>query len=112
MAVSRWPSGNDPIWRSVSRSLRALMSQARTSSALASSIDFSPVFQNLGHERGGNATETIELSPRLDQHILRDVQTAQAAMRALGAMHRRFVAVADNDHEVEVAAFVGSAPGV
>src|SRR6266446_4964828 len=104
MAASRCPSGSDLIWRAVSRSLRAFTSQARTNSRFASSINQSSIPQNERLERRVDITKPLHLRSRFHENIHRRANPTQATMGALGSPHRRFVAIRDNDQQVQIAA--------
>jgi len=70
------------------------------------------VGQDLVKERGSQVLVTIHLGAGGNDRVLGHGQTLQAAMSALRAADGGFVALAHDDHEVQVAIFGGSAPSV
>src|SRR2546426_5159412 len=112
MAVSKCPSGNSEICRAVSRSLRHLMSHARIKSRLASSINQAPLVQDEIFKRSSYMAEALDFSACLHQNIDRDIQPAEATMRALSPAHRWFIAFRNYNEQVKVAALVWLSPCV
>src|SRR5450759_416663 len=112
MPASRCPSGRLPIWWAVCRSLCALSSQARDNSAADLSIEFSPLFKNFMREGGGQMPVAVKFRAGVDQHVFGEADAAQTSLRALHPADGSFVAGRHNDHQVNVAVFIGRAPGV
>ncbi len=101
-----------PIWRAVSRSLRALTSHARTSSPLASSIDSASALENLRFEGSADSAEALELCPGFHQNVLGQAQPAKRAVRPLSAANRWLIAFTNDYQEVQVAALIRFTPCV
>ena len=56
--------------------------------------------------------KAFQFRASFDQDILCDPEAAEATMRSLGAAHGRFLAFANHHQQIEIASFVGLAPGV
>jgi hypothetical protein len=56
--------------------------------------------------------DSVDFAASSHQHIGRDRQTSKATLRALVSPNGTLVAALNNDHEVNVAVFIGRAPRV
>ena len=57
-------------------------------------------------------SKTFQFRTCLDEDVFGDPKTAETAMGALSATDRRFIALANDHQQVEIAPFIWLSPGV
>src|SRR3989442_10601773 len=112
MATSKGASTAAARMRTARKSWCARVSQSLTSSRSASSIELSALVQDLMKQGGAKVFVAVHFAARSHQHVGGHGQPAQTFLGALVASNRALVTARHNDHEVNVAVFIGRAPGV
>ncbi len=104
--------GKGIVLRAACKSWLARVSQSRTSSRAASSIQFATLGEHLVKQGSPQVFVAVNLSARGNEHVLGKTQTTQTAVRPLHPPDGLFTAVADNDHQVHITVVSGHAPSV
>ena len=92
--------------------MAALPSGESSTRKSASSIQLSALIQDLMKQGSTKVPVTVDFPPRAHQYVSGYGDAAQTFLGALVASNRALVAARHDDHEVNVAVFIGRAPGV